>query len=759
MAANATRQRKSLSGASARSSDGSDSEEADLSDYTFDLDKLAGGVTGTNSAKQDAPKAQTEDVGKTDNASFELGGPADFTLNLVEHVRGDSRSNAPSLEEPAQDIHPDDHENSKEQDSPSKSIGSEPANSMVPEEYSEFDPPLDMSTPAHILARRKSQSNDESILKTDEHTRMLYEGSSKIAPVPEEPELEDHDVDFQAEVVRLKDELRKKDEIIQANEKRVLDAASVAQQIRHLQTELQKQSSLLKDREALEKANCAQQDEINYLKSELETKNKQLGKKSDELERLKSTRQQEESWVAGTAAEEQRNKQIKAKSAQSDLSFLRDQLEEKNKALDQTSSKFQETMSAHETRLQEKIAEIDILKAQQGEQCLELDRLDSELDAVMRERDYLQKRTEDLDKIIHHMETQLDSLKAELSQLKSRADTEFNALKSLATGVSVDVEDQSSMAIIGSLKTFYESNRKSAPSKVVSFDVQEKSDRELGDLHDQLQESTSLTRILNLQLESTKEELVESKSLGSTLQRANSHLEARIEELMTEKSKLHANLLKLTDERDGAMRTLDELRSQTDAYQQPSPPSSPHLDSKERKFQEAFEAASLAHQAEVRSIQSAHATTLSAIRDSHTETTQSLHALLSAAQQRETELQAELIALRKTAASKESEMTVLKCEKDRLESVIEAKDATATAMDTKFANVLKKREEIWESRVERLLGDRERMSKVLLWTWGEKEIGVGKKREAIGSRKSKGSRSENRQGYKYKYVQRDEDKE
>lgn len=759
MAANATRQRKSLPEASARSSDGSDSEEADLSDYTFDLDKLAGSVTGTSNAKQDTPKAQTEDTEKRNNASFELGGPADFTLNLVDHVRGDSRGKTPSLDERAEDNHEHEHENDKEQNSPSKNIGSEPVHSMIPEEYSEFDPPLDMSTPAHMLARRKSQGNDESILKTDEHTRMLYEGSSKISPVVEEPELEEGGIDFQAEVIRLREELRKKDEAIQTNEKRILDAASVAQQIRHLQTELQKQSALMKEKEVLEMANCAQNDEIESLKLELETKNEQLKGKSDEIEMLRSGARRKESCASETPAEGSHNRQAETKTAQSDLSFLRDQLEEKNKALDQTSSKFQETMSAHETRLQEKIAEIDILKAQQDEQCLELDRLDSELDAVMRERDYLHKRTEDLDKIIHHMESQLDSLKTELSQLKGRADTEFSALKNLATGLSVDIEGRSFMDIIGSLKSFYESNRKSTPSKAVSFDVQEESDRELGDLRDQLRESTSLTRLLNLQLESSREELAESKSLRSTIQQENSDLKARIEELEASKSTRQRSLTRVTEERDGVTHTLNELRSQASNNQQSRQPSSPQPVSNERKVQDASETANLAHQAELRNMQSAHATTLSAIRDSHIETTRSLHALLSAAQQRETELQAELIALRKTTASQEHEMTVLKCEKDRLESVIEAKDATAAAMDTKFASVLKKREELWESRVERLLGDRERMSKVLLWTWGEKEVGDGKKREGVGSRKSKGSRSEGRQGYKYKYVQRDEDKE
>lgn len=749
MAANATTPlRNSLSNHSttpAPESDGGDSDEAYLSDYTFDLDKLAGGPSGTSNKRQDVPNPQSETPGKQDNTSFELGGPADFTLNLVDHVRGDSPEES----------------GDEEHNSPSKGKGDEPGHTVMPEDYSEFEPPLDMSTPAHMLSRRKSQCNDESsILKTTEHTRILREGSSRIAPVAEEPELEEEheedDIDIQEEVTKLKDELQKKDEVIQANEKRVLDAASVSQQIRHLQTELQKQSTHLKDQATLENKNSVQQEQIGQLRSELDSKNKQLDVKHDELEKFKSQSRQGASQPSQTDSKE--HQQTEPGASQSDLSFLRDQLEEKDKALNQTSSRFQETMSAHETRLQEKIAEIDILKAQQDEQCVELDRLDSELDTVMRERDYVQKRTEDLDKMIHYLESQLDSFKSELSQLKGRADTEFNALKGIATGLFLDVEDQSFMGIIGSLRSFFESNRKPTPSKAVSFDVQEKSDRELGDLRDQLQESTSLTRILNLQLESTREELSESKSLRSTIQQENSQLKAKVEELEATKSSLQENLHRTIDERDGAMHTLDGLRAQTDTYQQPSPRPSP-LQRGPRKSREFSEAADLAHQAEVNSLQSAHATTLSTIRESHTETTRSLHALLSAAQQRETELQAELIALRKSTTSQENEFTVLKCEKDKLEFVIEAKDATAAAMDTKFASVLKKREEQWEARVEKLLGDRERMSKVLMWTWGEKEVREGKKKDVAGSRKGKGSRSESRQGYKYKYVQGDGDRE
>ncbi|KAL1956794.1 hypothetical protein VTO42DRAFT_6744 [Malbranchea cinnamomea] len=739
---NAVPQRGSLSNRSpsqAPSSDESESE-ADLSDYTFDLDKLPADVTGTSSVKRGASNTPRE-VSKKENdgRSSEIGGPRDFTLNLVELVQSGR---------PAEEVRDEDNK------SPFKGEGEEPGHTVMPEDYSEFEPPLDMSTPAHVLSWRKSADNNDTMLKTAEQTQMPCEGRSKTEPVAEEPDLEDK-LDLKAEVEKLRSELRRKDESIKANEKRVLDAVSVAQQVRHLQSELQKQSVLLKNQTLLESTVSAQQEQINQLKSELESKNIQLEESRAELERLRCSSQQAEKKSSGPENGERQPEAVEGKSHQSDLSFLRNQLEEKNKALDQTSFKFQETMSAHETRLQEKIAEIDILKAQQDEQCLELNRLDSELESVMRERDFLEKRTADLDKIIHHLETQLESLRSEVLQLKTRADTDLNTLKELARELSIDAHDRSFTDIVGSLREFYESNRKPTPTKAVAFDMNEKSDRGLGELRVQLQEFSSLTRILNLQLESTREELAESKTLRSAMEQENSQLKSQVEDLKATNSTLQESLNRLKEKPGGVTPTAENLRAKPHASdkQNYSSVSQPELAEREDEA-----ATNHPHQVELNSLQSAHVATISALRESYAETTRNLHALLAAAQERETALQAELIALRKRASCQEHELTVLKCEREKLESVIEAKDATAAAMDTKFASVLKKREEVWEARVERLLRDREKMGKILLWTWGEKEIG-DTKRDGNGNRSKKGKKPDGPQAYQYKYVQRDEDRE
>lgn len=726
-------------------SDGSDSE-VDLSDYTFDLDKLPGQAAGVGSIKGDAPSRSAEQQGDNetnDGPAAELGGPHDFTLNMVELVRGGTTKDQ-------QDTDNKPASNQKE---------AERGHTMIPDEYSEFEPPLDMSTPAHVMSHHKSVNRDDSMLKSADRMRPFREGSSRVSPVAEEPDNEDDDI--RAELEQLRKELRQKDEIIQTNQRRVLDAASVAQQARHLQSELHRQALLLKEKEDCQNENTAQQEQIKRLQVQLEVKSEQLHKNETELDELKCLREEDAEQVR-KGTNEPREGQEKTGTSRGDLSFVRHQLEEKDKALEQTSSKFQETMTAHETKLQEKITEIEQLKTLQDEQCLELDRLDSDLESVIRERDALLSRTGELEEVVQQQQQRLDSLNSELTTAKAERTSDMNALRMLASELSIDAEDQQLPEIVASLKSVCKGSLKSTSSEEVGTASQKPrqvNEAESSDLRLQLQESTSLTRILTQQLESTREELEESKSLYSTIQKDNSQLKSQLEEVTTSRSTIQSRLDEVTNERDEAVHTLHELRAQVESPQKskfPSPPA--QMKSSASKVQESPDAVHCMHRTELDKIQAAHTTTLSAIRDSHAEATRNFNSLLSSTQQRETELLSELTALRKASSTQETELATLKYERDNLESVVEAKNATAAAMDTKFASVLRKREEVWEARMERLLGDRERMGKVLMWTWGEMETGDAQKREGAGSRRGKVTgKSERSQRYRYKHVQKETD--
>jgi chromosome segregation ATPase len=285
------------------------------------------------------------------------------------------------------------------------------------------------------------------------------------------------------------------------------------------------------------------------------------------------------------------------------------------------------------------------------------------------------------------------------------------------------VDGQRLSEIINSLKSVYQSNRNEGGRAQAESAGHKQAQSDLSDLREQLRESTSLTRILTLQLESTKEELSESKSFYSAVRCENAQLKSETENLKAAQSELRQRL-------DTATKT-DQPSSSTGSRWKP---------------QQIDDAARLSYQTELSNVQSSHAKSLAAIQQSHTETTRYLQSLIKDAQQREAELQVEITTLKTKSSTGDSELAVLKSERERLEATLQSKEAAAAAADAKFASLLKKREEVWEARVERLLNDRERMGKVLMWTWGEKEVGERDRRTAGASR------SENRQGYKYKYV-------
>jgi DNA repair exonuclease SbcCD ATPase subunit len=464
------------------SSDGSDSE-TNLSDYTFDLDKLPGDSAGIDNTKDEGDKRSGREAGEPgDDNSSDLDGPEDFTLNMVELIRGGATNQR-------QDDADKLRSNTKDQEE-------EQGNTVLPEEYSQFEPPLDMSTPAQVHSRRISPANKEAAAKFAHQTRTLREGSSSIAPVAEEPDNEEDD-GLYIEVERLRRELRQKDEIIKANERRVLDAVSVSQQVRHLQSQLRKQ------KEDFDRQNATHREQVHQLEMDLEFKERQLGDNRAEMEKMKSLR--------GEAVQQMMRREDN-EDHQSELSLLRFQLAEKDKTLNRTLSKLRETTTAHEAQLQERSAEIDRLKSQRDEQHLELDKLDSDLDSVSREREALLQRTADLDKTVQHIRKQLESATLELSSVKSEKDSGMDALKSLASELSIATDGRRFSEIIDSLKSVYLSNRNEGGRVQAEYAGQKQDQSDLIDLREQLRESTSLIRILTLQLESTKEELSEAKS-------------------------------------------------------------------------------------------------------------------------------------------------------------------------------------------------------------------------------------------------------
>ncbi|PGH12988.1 hypothetical protein AJ79_03961 [Helicocarpus griseus UAMH5409] len=742
-AANAARRRKMRSSrapGSPQSSDGSDSE-ANFSDYTFDVSKLSG--YGSDHGEGEIEKGAKTPPKEKQPALPELGGPRDFTLNMVELVGGagaltDSKEEGVSKPEAAKD----------EEDA--RNNNTVAADHTI-NEYSEMDTPLDMSTPAHVLPRRSMMS------KIDAPLDRIDEPSINSPPKspPSDPDFARQVGQLSVErrlleeIERLQQELQRKEETIDTNRRRVSEAASAVQQIQHLQSELQKKNAALKDKDAQLSNLSSRDEELEKLRNQLRQKNELLQKNEvnvskleslqDELERLRSKES-----LGPTSPD--RNRVDNSVQGQS----------ESNAA----ATKLSETILSKEIQLKESAAEIEQLKANQDAHYLELDRLDSELDSVSRECDALEEKNAKLLETIKKFEAQNNTLQTELDAATSEVDSQYNAVKTLASDVSVDIRaDMRFNQIIDALKTVYNARRTSSLNEATKYAERVRSlENQLSEVRLQLRNSLPSDRMQTLQLEGTRQELSESRALTTVLQGEISRLSSKIESITSEQTKLQDTLYKTTQERDKALLTVEHLRklqdtTQQQQQQQPSPPMSPAL-RPSGTCQVDHGALIKSHKAELNSIHSAHATALSSLRDSHSETIRALQNVLSASQTRETKLDTELGELRASTVSLEQRIAELRAERGRLNSVIEAKESAAKAIDRKFAGVLKKREEEWERRVEKLLKDREKMGKVLMWTWGEKEVG-GTGAGACADGKFTGQGKENKppQGYRYKYVE------
>ncbi|WEW56083.1 hypothetical protein PRK78_001518 [Emydomyces testavorans] len=677
---------------SASASDGSDSE-ANLSDYTFDLNKLPN--AGASGGKQEQHAIVSSNQPENDGNLSEPGGPDDFTLNMVELLKG---ANA------------EDEQDSREEQRKQEDGIDEPIQSDQ-DEFSEIEPPLDMSTPAHFLSRRDNFPSHGMQLDKD---GLLFE------------------------LEQLRKESRKKDEIINANQRRVLDAASIVQQVRHLQSELRTENEK-------RLAELASRDQhIKELESQLYAKDGQLKVNQIELQelqhlRLDLDRLRQQSERSGS----------KDENTNIEICSLREEVKAKDKLLQEAKAKFDETIACHQAQLRERAVENDQLRLERERTC-KLGRPD-DIESLARERDILHKRTQDLDKIVQHLELQVTRLQHDLSTEKAEAASKDDALRKVANRMCLDADGKSFGQILESFEHAHQGQRHAAASETHANETDarmEKAEKELMEIRIQLQEATSFTRILSLELESAREELSESQPALSAARKANCQLSSQLESASTERAQLRRALEIMTQERNEAVHRLDDLLSKTMPQQLLSPAPSPPPCAPKNKTQHDFDSLQKSHQQELNCIGNLHASEISTLRDTHAQSTRSLHALLRAAQDRESELQLELVELRKSSISKAQELVI---EQERLESVIEAKDAAAAALDAKFASVLKKREEAWKSRIEKLQRDREKMGKVLMWTWGEMEVGPAKQRADVQDTAAK---PEYTQGYKYKYAER-----
>jgi chromosome segregation ATPase len=717
-----------------------------LAEYTIDWSKLPGGGRGKDPVL-DAPE-------EDDDKDSEIGGPEDFTMNIEKYILGDGTT---------KDRRREDLVEKREQQR--LDSRSPPAQRNTEEgDYSEFGPPVDMSTPSHLLWRMNLSTGKEATHLEDIEEHLADSPDRPRTPSKPTEEEQHPEDDTYATVLReiehLQEELRDRDEKIRANRKRVLEAASAAEEIRHLRAELQRQDALLSDMNAKSgEEEALLRDEIQKLRKENAEKERLLQESNDRLSKMEAVEQQVHDLKAelrkrdGLESDNEESAKTIA-SLRQQLSEAQEQLKKRDEALEDSASKLRRMTADTELQLRQKNTEIEDLKAQIDDRQLEVCQMEERLAEANGEFEVLEERIGSLENRNRPLEEKNIVLEAEVNQVKRELNAQKNALSIMAATFSIETDGKSYNEILDSLKARCQSNRTSdTPSQESSTTEKETNElrRRMAKLEAESKESASAKESLELELKRSQELLTESRALIRAVEIESTRLTSQLHEVNSNLAKTREELSRVKDERSSALETIERLRRNTDV-RPPSPTTA--QESTEQKYRAIQEA----HQLEIKSLQDAHASAISTIRKSYTGTTDNLRALLAESEKREADLRSELRALRTSSSSSSSHergTASLRAEMKRLESVLAIKEEAAADVDRRIARSVEKREREWERRIDLLLKERDKMSKALMWAWGEKEVGGGGGRRKETTASGGGDDDARaKQGYRYKYVLR-----
>ncbi|KAJ5191517.1 uncharacterized protein N7498_010502 [Penicillium cinerascens] len=734
--------------------------DARLAEYTLDFSQFPSGQF--SDGKEDQLPDLKEDA--EDNLS-EVGGPEDFTANMEKYLMGDGMSSARKLSA---------HHSNHEPASASRHSSLKSRQPAVEEEaelgdYSEFGPPVDMSTPSHLLHRTSVLPRDSTQLEDIEEdpaddlespaSPSLRKLSDALEHEPDEPE--DWELRLHRRVAHLEEELRNRDEHIQKNRNRVLEAASAGEQIRHLQAELQRKDTLIEKiqsqggdeailRERLLQQSSmntpdlgALQQQIHDMQHQLQNRDSQSSMGAERLETIAHLRQQ--------------------------LNHTQEQLKKRDTTLEETMTRLREVTQARESQVHEKNAEIERLKAEIDDQALENERLRTEIERVNTDYEALEDRLTTLETKNQPLEDRNSSLEADLTRVQSQVEAQENALRAAAADLPLGNRSTYS-EILDLIKDLGHSGPQSPLKEKFphDFDVPHGFDvpqlgQELTRLQQGLEDALAAQKAAEAEATRLRDQAAESQIFITTIEAENARLTARTQELNSALTKTQKELTRTQEQHAESLETIARLQEEA-LSQPPSSPRSPptvHGAFNSEQREPAVDTAALeaAHQDQIRSLQTAHSTAISTLRSSHAESMRKIRNMLTAAEQREAELRTDLTTLRTSVSTQESQLRkTFKSEIKHLEAVIAAKDETAAAVDERIALSVERREREWERRVDLLLKERDRMAKALMMYWGEKEMGRGPGVLAEGkeNRRRDGDRADAKlgQAYQYKYAEK-----
>ncbi|KAL4801590.1 hypothetical protein BDV18DRAFT_148929 [Aspergillus unguis] len=711
--------------------------DARLAEYTVDFNQFPGG----RDEALDEPHEEEED------RLSAVGGPEDFTANLERYLLGeddsidqDVQDEDKDQEQPQEELHsePELPQSEDEDDVSKRGADTQPNQPVVEDEAevgedSEFGPPVDMSTPSHLLRRTAGPTRDVTHLEDieedpDDEPSMATPTARKVKS-PINKDANNTDEELRKQIAELTEAVRHRDEEIEQNRRRVLESASFGEEAKHLRSELQRKSALLEELQlgqperSTQQRSCvnasdlgALQKQIADLQKELQSLNLHSDIDAERLETIAMLRQQ--------------------------LTLDQEQLRKRDAVLDDTLASLKQVTASKELQLHEKNTEIDRLRSQIDSQRVEMDKLEADVSRANREYRVLEDQMILLETKNRPLEEKNNTLEADLS----RAQEQESELKAKAADLPTDPPGGTYSEILELIKDLGQPNATRPTRPRDSGDELEQIYEELSKLRTESSERAAANKSLEAQLSRAHDQAAETQLLIQSIEAENTRLGKQADELKSTLDKAHDEIKRLQTEHSEAIETIERLQEtqsaqpQTQAQtQQPSPPSTPHTKSN-------LEAT---HKAQIANLKTAHATAISTLRSAHADSTRKLRALLSASEEREAELRAEIENQSREdeetgeVTKQEDEVLALQAEIARLHSVIASKDETAAAMDLRIAKSVEKREREWERRVELLLKEREKMSKALLWTWGEKEVPHSRDRDSkLESRaKEKSSKS------------------
>ncbi|KAF3479482.1 uncharacterized protein GIQ15_06458 [Arthroderma uncinatum] len=689
--------------------------EADLTEYTFDLNKLPGETVGIG--KEEGGKKHNIQDERTGILS-DIEGPEDFTLNMVELLKNVDLDNTQRTQVQVDGGGDKDKDGEGEVEGERKVEGEQddgqdldgPTRATGLQDYTQLDHTMETSTPAHFLWRDvnapakqdSSSKNQPALAAEDNNASNLKESSVIYTPgrksVPATPT---------AELSRMEDTstIPQEDQTLCA-----------AQQICQLEMDLEAKTRRIREMEAKLAEGSSLLQQVSKLKQQLQRRDERTKLSETELKDLRAAKVELEQVRSGAASQSSKE------------SALKSSLKEKGRLLKEAEKALEEARAKHQRHAEETTAEIKQVKQECEKKLGGVYSLRYQLTSTTRERDSFQKRVEELEHTVQDLKTRLTTAESQKAEEAAESLARLREVQKFAGELALPALGKPFFEIIDLLREHFKGiGEKSSEQRKEHSKEAEETQREL---QKQLKKSNGVARLEARKAELYRDRLSEASSKLDSIKNENAELLGRMAVLTCDNAKLKKRATETTQEHDQAINALRKLRAEAEE----------------------------SHKSQIARLKSTHSEQLAKHRNNKQGPSSELQARLAASMNRESVLTAELKAEQEGRESLEEELVRMETEiahhhmtQKRLEAIIKANTSAAKKIDGKIIDIMREREDVWKARVDELTKDNDKLGKVLMTMWGKQEVG--------DSSKIKGNEMGDKQGYKYKYVRKAQDVE